>query len=792
MRLPLPGSFVVIRRRRWRVCRAWRDGALVRLDVAQEDRRLTFLAPFDRPAIVGRSERPRRMRSRQALARLAALVAASHGVRTIVSAIDARVDILPYQLEPALAFAHGVRRVLLADEVGLGKTIQAGLVIAERLRLSRAPRVLLVVPAALRDQWIGELRDRFRTACEPADRRRLDALAAVSPPGDNPWRRSGVWIASIDFLKQPHVLEGLPLDPWDLVVVDEAHEACGDSERRDACHRLARQSRRVLLLTGTPHSGDEARFRRLCALGELRDPLTIFRRTRADLALLDRRAVRWRHVALSAPERQVLETLIEFERAVLAAAGNRPEASLLLLSVLRKRALSTLGALRVSIERRLSWLTASETGPQTLEWLQPRLDWEDTPADAVEAERRGLTAAIALGPAQECSWLSRLRALTRLARGRDSKAAYLAALLARTQEPVVVFTEFRDSLDVLARELQHVRRIAVLHGGQTSAEREQELGRFLAADATALLATDVAGQGLNLQARARWAINLELPWNPARLEQRAGRVDRLGQQRPVHVTLLLARHEAETGLLARLARRVFAARRAVGAGALETALPDERQVAAHLISGPALDSPARRPAIERVRRWERPARTAAIDLRRRRVLASRWRAPEPCRGPTGRAARGRLRGAGGHQGGALLVFSVPLLDDGGALIEQGLVVLHAAGAPDGRAEWASVVEEARRIAARRLLPRARRVARILRTAQDALAAHEIAIADELVGRCAPGELQPGLFDARAQRAWDAARQEVARIERLASSRRIGGARAAEVSAGRPVLELILG
>jgi SNF2 family DNA or RNA helicase len=118
-------------------------------------------------------------------------------------------------------------------------------------------------------------------------------------------------------------------------------------------------------------------------------------------------------------------------------------------------------------------------------------------------------------------------------------------LISRTDEPVIVFTEFRDSLTVLVNRLQLLRPVSVLHGGMTAAERAEAVDRLQAGTDTALVATDVAGQGLNLQHRCRWVISLELPWNPARLEQRIGRVDRIGQQRPVHFTLLVARHDAE-------------------------------------------------------------------------------------------------------------------------------------------------------------------------------------------------------------------------------------------------------
>jgi superfamily II DNA or RNA helicase len=203
-----------------------------------------------------------------------------------------------------MAMLAGRSRVLIADEVGLGKTVQAGLVIAELSRRDIALRIIVLAPAALREQWTDELRQRFRLPCLAADRAGLDALSRTGAFGDNPWQRSGIWIASPDFLKQQHVAAALPHDPWDLVVIDEAHAVCGESDRYEVVSQLAARSRRVLLLTATPHGGDEARFNRLVGLGKAGleaddERLTVFRRTRMEIGGRPKRRVRWHLVTLS-------------------------------------------------------------------------------------------------------------------------------------------------------------------------------------------------------------------------------------------------------------------------------------------------------------------------------------------------------------------------------------------------------------------------------------------------------------------------------------------------------------
>src|SRR6187401_1950997 len=138
--LPVPGDVVWIRRRRWRVERARRDRHVVRLDVATRDRKLTFLSPFDRVLARAGIPLPRVVRPQHALALFAGVIAQADDVRVPSAAVEARADILPHQLEPAMAVLSGRARILLADEVGLGKTVQAGIVIAELLRRDLAHR----------------------------------------------------------------------------------------------------------------------------------------------------------------------------------------------------------------------------------------------------------------------------------------------------------------------------------------------------------------------------------------------------------------------------------------------------------------------------------------------------------------------------------------------------------------------------------------------------------------------------------------------------------------------------
>lgn len=798
---PVPGTLVWLRQRRWRVERARVDRNVVRIDVANHDQRLTVLAPFDRPEVVSPNRRAVAARRQQARARLARLCGSTFGVRCVRAAVGARIDLWPHQLEPALAVIEGQRRILIADEVGLGKTIQAGLILAE-LHERRPPlRALVVAPAGLCDQWTRELHARFGLDVQSAERD-LPLLAARAAAGANPWLRPGIWIASIDYLKQRHVMDGLPPAAWDVVIIDEAHVAAGPSDRHDACDEIGRRARHLVLLSATPHTGDDPRFRRLVQMGALPyagDTLEVFRRTRADVAPSHRRVVRWHRVRPSRAAARLLDALQQFERVILHRTGaSRRDAALLLLSVFRKRALSTMHALDRSLARRLEWLDAPDR-TAAVDWMQPQLDFGD--ADDIDRdEQTALSVDLGVPAAHERTWLRRLRVLAAAALRHEPKIDRLRGLLSRAREPVVVFTEFRHSLEHVHQVLLPLRRIAVLHGGQIEAVRRRELQRFLCGDASVLLATDVGGQGLNLQSRARWVVNLELPWNPARLEQRIGRVDRLGQTRRVHATLLVTAHAAEDTLLASLARRTLAARRSVDASTLtDCAPPAHLAVASALFDHVLIDErPPVACAIPVSLHRRRTGRAAARLTARRRALVSAWRGPAEmgARPIRSRAAAGVM----GRPAGSVLVFSTLILDRTGTAVERHVVALAVPlradrkSAPADRFGDAVARRDGREAleaqVSRRLIARLSRLHRLLSAAADRRIATERAIALHLHALRYPEEAQLGLFSQREAAAFAHARLIAAVAETDTAARlRVEDDRA-HVDLARPLLEWI--
>src|SRR3989442_802524 len=585
------GDLVRVRRHRWHVAdvRGYNHCQLVTLSGAGAlnggvQRRVLapfdVIEPLDKPTVL-RFVRPGRWRRA-----CRALVAQHTPPGALRSPLRARMDLLPYQLEPAMALVRGLgSRVLLADDVGLGKTIQAGLAVAELRARGVAEKVLILTPAGLRDQWASELAGRFDLDAAIVDSRAVRNRVATLPVGVNPWSTASIAIASIDYIKRPEILRAVMACAWDVIVIDEAHGVAGDSERHAAVAALAVRAAYVLLLTATPHSGDPRAFDSLSAIGSHGDRLLVFRRTRRSLQLGAGRKVHQLHVRPSAAELRMHTLLAAFTQAVRRERGDRSGEVLLALSVLHKRALSSAHSLEQSVARRLSALASTPDGQ--LHQLALPLGDPDGEMNRGDAPPQW-TDAIALGDgSHERELLGRLAAAARAAAARETKVSALVRILNRAAEPAVIFTEYRDTLVHLEEVL--ARPVALLHGGLTREERTAAIEAFTSGRRTVLLATDAAGEGLNLHHSCRTVINLELPWNPMRLEQRIGRVDRIGQRRTVHAFHLIARGTGEMRILDRLRARI---RRAQAEAGSPDPLGDVERAIARLVIDNAETAPS--------------------------------------------------------------------------------------------------------------------------------------------------------------------------------------------------------
>lgn len=689
--IDIRGERVAVRGEIWMVAEhvSYADCAMVGLvGIGRKNhgRTRTILTPFDRPRRLDRPATLHVLRPRRwlhAVRRAASLSKPLGGLSTTAAG---RINLLSYQLEPALAvFRHGIARLLIADGVGLGKTIQAGLILSEIAVRHDDSRALVIVPAGLRDQWSRELAGHFALDVTLADAAWLARTARELPPDVNPWLLPGTYLTSLDFMKQPEVLRALEDLSWDVVVVDEAHEVGPGTARRAAVHAVAVRSRAVVLLTATPHSGDTAQFDALCGLGRIRGdpPITIFCRSRGELTDLPARRTAVLRVTPTAPERRMHRLLERYAACVCQEAAARRDASARLAAmILRKRALSSAASLLVSVARRARLLSghAAEAAGDARQ-LTLLLDGEDPLADA---EPDDVLGAPGLGDlARERRFLAQLEDAARHAAVAESKVAFLLRLFARITEPAIVFTEYRDTLTRLARVLARPGRpIVLIHGGLSLADRAAAQHAFNTAGGL-LLATDAASEGLNLHACCRTVVHYELPWNPARLEQRAGRVDRIGQHRRVHEMALVADDTAEQFVLAPLARRAARARRTrVGHGSTFN-LITESLVASAVLDGtalpqnetqaPPLDSHI--PPIE----LTTEAEIEVVRLKRCRGWLASARRQVSSPGVAVTAVRRDRRGRGGT---ITCVYAMRLSTMRGETLHEELIAVRLPGAPN--------------------------------------------------------------------------------------------------------------
>jgi len=718
------GRHVRARGRIWRIDNAERgvQGTWVTLHAADEAgpaESCALIWPHD-PLPSAAEPRLRRAPRRRAVCCVCAALAEERRGDDLWCAAEADIELHPWQLAPVAAVLRGATRLLLADAVGLGKTIEASLIVAELQARRLMRRALVLTPAALTQAWLETLRSRFHldaTLITAHDVQRWQHRPATA---GNPWQQSPIIVASIDLAKQPTAWASLDAVGLDVLVVDEAHHAASDTARGALVAHLAARTPWVVLCSATPHTGDLAQFEALCRLGEtghtIDAPMQVFRRTRSAVAIATPgRALTVLRVRLAADERHLHTSLDAYLHALHRGPARQEPGLHLLCTVLARRLASSPDALRHTLRRRLASL---EAAPAASGQAQPSLfdacssdDNEDEDTDPWSG-RAGLDSLT-----DERQHLAQLLALTDVANGGAKRRA-LQRLLRRTHEPVVVFSENRATILATARACAPDVRAATLHGGLTPEVRAHVLDTFLRGAARVLLTTDVAGEGLNLQHRARLVVTLDWPWRPHRLEQRIGRVDRLGQQRRVHAVVLSARIPSDERMHRTLQLHSDAAD------------ADLRARATMLGTDPASVVLANR--VHQQRRW----RELGHSHGHRRARAGLWVTPAHRRAPT-----------------LIVAGLVRRLSSEGQVIWQqvvGLAVTLHADVAD-RGSWARII---RQVATDPRVLDACRTAAVAQTAgvqstPDGAAAR-IALIRRRLRRSPSSGLQPSMFDRRAE------------------------------------------
>lgn len=608
----------------------------------------------------------------------------------------AGIAIEDYQLEPVTRALTMPRvNLLVADDVGLGKTIEAGLVIQELLLRHRARRVMVVCPAPLTVKWREELGDRFGLDFRIVDTAEVRRVRHDRGLHANPFRVYPHTIVSLPWLRGPRCQRLLaevlgdvgPGRPRviDLLIVDEAHHCAPpgqgkyaiDSQQTRAVARLSAHSEHRLFLSATPHNGyleswtallamlDPQRFARGVPPEPAALAQVLIRRLKSELTTADGsprypdRLVEQITVDYPEHERAVHALLRDYtrtRRARLAATGNggAGQAADLVTLLLKKRLFSspaaftrTLGLHRGSVGRAAGSLQVdlSWVGEQRLEILYG--DWADDDAldDAEAAAEDTATSTAGAPTAGEQALLDGLAAWVE-AHGQDSDAKaralidYLITVCkdgdrdgAWNGERVVVFTEYRDTQRWLADLLDRYGlagggRLELLYGGMDTEERERIKGDFQKPPGLhpvrILLATDTASEGIDLQDHCHRLVNYDIPFNPNRLEQRAGRIDRYGQRHRPQLRHFVGSHwrtapaesaEADLDFLTRVAVKVATMREDLGSVNPVLAAAVERRMLGRPHPAFRVEAVAPKAAVRQALKVERQLRADADRLR---------------------------------------------------------------------------------------------------------------------------------------------------------------------------------
>ncbi len=522
----------------------------------------------------------------------------AHALDPYAALNASRIDPLPHQFEAVYGhlLARPVVRALLAHDAGAGKTVMAGMVIKELQRRQGVQRVLIVAPAGLTVQWRRELLTKFALDFPVVDRdfireRRSDDLLV--------WRETAFAITSVDFARQKGLRQALESVMWDLVIVDEAHKLAAyrrpnGSVRKTQAYELGetltRHTTHFLLMTATPHKGDPENYRLLIRLIDPQwgdaaaytgrgNPL-VLRRTKEEMRKADgsplypERLVEPQYYKISREEGALFEAVSAYAKQRYAKAQTASQSAAFALLTLERRMASSPYALRESLARMRAQVQARLEGVEQAGKPAPQgdedwVEWEDlTERERWEREAGAEAAAAALVNRRQAK--QELRQLDDLIARADAlvtqeQQAKLVALkqacdvwAGEHHEQLIIFTEFKDTLDYLVTRLEAWGYTTTqIHGGMAQQERRKAERTFWDGGAQILVATEAAGEGINLQC-CSVMLNYDIPWNPCRLEQRMGRIHRYGQKAAeVHIFNLIAKNtlegEVQDALLTKLA-----------------------------------------------------------------------------------------------------------------------------------------------------------------------------------------------------------------------------------------------
>jgi len=463
-----------------------------------------------------------------------------------VFASSNRIQIFPHQIDEVTWILDNPK-TLIADEVGLGKTIIAALVSTELRARGLVKKVLYIVPKSLVLKWQDELNEKFDT-----DAKILGSSDEKANP-DTFKQDDFSYITSIDYLKQEHIREYLLDAELDLIIIDEAHKLKLQTARLKLGEILAERTNIMMFLTATPHDGRDEDF---LARMKLLDPwiedvpsssFLWVRNIKEDVLDINGKQVfpsrksETVELTLTFAEENIHTMLDAYmlQRASEARTSQERNAVRFLSIIFRKRGSSSIKALEITLKRRLEKLGTVDVEAVLNNQRAIQEAEEDFEEDEFEDNIRKTEAYTASTDIeQEKIDLRRLINAVEELGNTDTKRQILIDFIKNlkredTRAKLVLFTEYRDTLDSLFESLSQNYKVGKIDGTMHIKERKKALDSFKDSDGEEiLLCTDAAGEGIDMQF-CNIEINYDLPWNPNKLEQRMGRIHRIGQTRDV-------------------------------------------------------------------------------------------------------------------------------------------------------------------------------------------------------------------------------------------------------------------
>lgn len=614
----LPGTLVSARNRLWRVNRQENNILHVSsLDKIGENHK--FYIPIENISLSKMTEPDIFKIGSPAMQKLlldAYRFSMIHNSAPLLSLQKSRVIPMDYQLVPLLMAMRMPRvRLLIADDVGLGKTIEAGLIALELISRQQASNLLIICPANLQEQWKQAMEYFFHLDPVIISSKNAKLLGKELMPGTDPWEYFNYIITSIDYVKMPDKKNEILNKKWDIVIIDEAHQIAKphqitedqkiEMQRWDLGKRISRVAKHFILLTATPHNGYTDSFASLIDMldisavtGSAVTPFIdhnkarkyVCQRRRSDVQewfnntknIFPDRNTKEILIGLTEQESQMFNAVLNYTTLINKSIEGITEKRITQIAGwtilhMHKRALSSPEALRRTLANRKRMLEfklqknilQGLNDDQISSEIARAIVLDEDTGERYTEEEAGIalehsTFGSVEGIKAELNAIEEtIKKAKKISPQNDSKLQkllheVLPELLAISPK-VIIFTKYKDTLDYLVEQIKNYNpyiNIFTIYGELSEGQRNEQFDGFKYADKAVMVATDCISEGINLQDMCSQIVHYELPWNPNRLEQRNGRIDRFGQRaKTVYIRTLVMDEPLDMAILDKLVRK---------------------------------------------------------------------------------------------------------------------------------------------------------------------------------------------------------------------------------------------